>query len=560
MKETRVASFSSRDWLWLAGVLAAAVLVFAVFFNFAAHPFEDAAILMRYSQHLAQGHGIVWNVGEPPVDGATDFLFMVAVAAVTKLGVPLARAPQWLSFLAHLLAVALIFVSARRFFRVPAWMAAFLGAYLAAGPALNYVNSSFGTTVFALLALTTWLCAVGVFRRNTAVYAVLFALSSLLLGLVRPEGVILSLLMAAAVVWYLGWRAARRFVVCYIVVFGALGLTYFLWRWHYFGYPLPNPFYRKGGGVLHFRSLLASFHNVLQLCAPLLGVAAALGLAVRGGRPAREATAALIPVTGFTLIWVLLSNEMNWYGRFQYALLPVILVSVAQFLGGRAADLRCPRRTGGLVAALLVLVGCAGTLVWQRYQFQVAFFPDGRYDVAAQLAKYRDRGYAIATTDAGLLPLISGWRAVDTWGLNDQWVAHHGMVTPEYLDRYRPEVIQFQALGFSPLVKPDPQEFLIENEALYRTDLALKAYAEARGYRLAAAFGPSPRWVDYYYVRSDLAEADELASLIRETDYRYYTDGRRCIDYARLQWVPDGDMTRMPDTPDRVPGPDSTGR
>lgn len=530
---------TGTDLFWLAGVLAVAVLIFAELFNFAAHPFEDAAILMRYSQHIAQGHGIVWNLGQPPVDGATDFLFMIVVALVTKLGVPLTRAPQWLSFIAHLLTVALVFVSARRLFRAPAWLAAFLGAYIAVGPALNYINSSFGTTFFALFALTTWLCAVMVFRRNSTAYALLFALSSLLMGLTRPEGVLLSLFMAAAVVWYLGPRTSRRFFACYVAVFGVLGLAYFLWRWHYFGYPLPNPFYRKGGGLLHLRSLLASMHNILQLCAPLLGVAVVLGIIVKDARPSREATASLIPVTGFTLIWVLLSNEMNWYGRFQYAILPVILLAIPAFLENYRDRLRLPtlrawRRHA--VAVVLVGVGLAGALVWQRYQFQIEFFPDGRYDVAAKLARYRDRGYTIATTDAGLLPLVSEWRALDAWGLNDQWVAHHGLVTPEYLDRYHPEVIQFQALGFSPLVAPSRGGFLIDNEALYQTELVLKAYAETRGYRLASAFGPSPRWVDYYYVRADLAEADELVRLIQETDYRYYTDGRKCIDYARLQW------------------------
>ncbi len=52
----------------------------------AAPPAEDAAILMRYAVHLAEGHGIVWNVGEKPVDGATDFLFMLMVAGLIPVG------------------------------------------------------------------------------------------------------------------------------------------------------------------------------------------------------------------------------------------------------------------------------------------------------------------------------------------------------------------------------------------------------------------------------------------------------------------------------------------
>ena len=65
--------------------------LFATFFvNFNIPPFEDAAMLMRYADHLAHGYGIVWNIGGHPVDGATDFLFMVSVAALMKIGVPLA--------------------------------------------------------------------------------------------------------------------------------------------------------------------------------------------------------------------------------------------------------------------------------------------------------------------------------------------------------------------------------------------------------------------------------------------------------------------------------------
>ena len=49
-------------------------------------PFEDAAMVMRYANHLAQGAGIVWNVGDAPLDGATDFLFLLILGALRWLG------------------------------------------------------------------------------------------------------------------------------------------------------------------------------------------------------------------------------------------------------------------------------------------------------------------------------------------------------------------------------------------------------------------------------------------------------------------------------------------
>jgi arabinofuranosyltransferase len=56
------------------------------FINFKTAPFENAAILLRYAEHFTQGHRIVWNAGEEPVDGATTFLLMIIAGSFVKLG------------------------------------------------------------------------------------------------------------------------------------------------------------------------------------------------------------------------------------------------------------------------------------------------------------------------------------------------------------------------------------------------------------------------------------------------------------------------------------------
>ena len=33
---------------------------------------DDAMISMRYARNLAEGHGLVWNVGQPPIEGFTN--------------------------------------------------------------------------------------------------------------------------------------------------------------------------------------------------------------------------------------------------------------------------------------------------------------------------------------------------------------------------------------------------------------------------------------------------------------------------------------------------------
>jgi len=50
--------------------------------------FEDAMISMRYARNLASGAGLVWNAGETPVEGYTNFLWTLWMAAIHGLGLP----------------------------------------------------------------------------------------------------------------------------------------------------------------------------------------------------------------------------------------------------------------------------------------------------------------------------------------------------------------------------------------------------------------------------------------------------------------------------------------
>ncbi|TMC19368.1 MAG: hypothetical protein E6J33_05730, partial [Chloroflexi bacterium] len=74
------------------------------------NPYEDAAMLMRYAQHLAQTGTIVWNIGARPVDGGTDFLFMLVLAAMVKVGLSVEIAARLTGIISHVLTVILVYV------------------------------------------------------------------------------------------------------------------------------------------------------------------------------------------------------------------------------------------------------------------------------------------------------------------------------------------------------------------------------------------------------------------------------------------------------------------
>ena len=530
MAEQRPARFDWRDRA--TGLL---LLLFVGWYVWAeldlrGRPEEDAAMLMRYSRHLAAGHGIVWNIGEKPVDGATDFLFMVVLAAVHGLGLSLETAARAIGLTAHAATVWLVFGSARRVFGASREWALVPAVFIGVGPGLRHLAAGYGTPLFALTATVTWVLACHLARAESgheARPALGFALAALVMGLARPEGVFLGGFMLLAVLVDRGGRGARAILTRFVVVLLTLGLLYFLWRWQYFGYPLPNPFYKKGGGTLYWHSLRQSWKNLWALGWPFLWLVP-LGLAIRGAR--RAALFVALPVVLFVTLFVLISDETNFVMRFRYPILPVLLVGcvpVAQALWAS-----WPRR---LPAALVRLVplALAGALAFAQHQGYRFVAPQrlGLYDAGLVLRDYAARGFALVTTEAGLLPLVSEWRAVDAWGLNDPYVAHHGGIDEAYLDRYRPELIVFHAY-FSPRVADHGER--VETRSLgrpwYRMVMTLKGYAEKHGYVLAACFGRNEWDTHYYYVRRGFPQSRVITERLRALDY--YWDGEPTLDLA----------------------------
>ncbi|HUT32659.1 MAG TPA: hypothetical protein VNE39_04190 [Planctomycetota bacterium] len=495
----------------------------------APQPFEDAAILMRYAEHVAEGHGIVWNVGEPPVDGATDFLFMMLVAGLRRGGLPAEDAVRGLCLAAHLATVVIVYVAVRKLHGSRQWMAALSAAYLAVGPGMAYTSAGFGTPFFALFACLTWVLANRlVLGEASGRASLLFALSGLAMGLIRPEGVFLAAFMLAAVVFMRGVRRSLVPMAWFVGVFAVLGGAYFAWRWSYFGYPLPNPFYKKGGGALHWDGLKSALHGALRFSLPFTLPFLA---AFRSRETARQAVFALIPMAGFVGLWVLLSDEMNYHWRFQYAIQPIFLLSWPPLVEGLFVEWHLPawRSLARRSRVLLSVLGGVVFLFVLTYHHRMARLPilyaDGNAAVAKVLHDFRGAGYTMAVSEAGLLPFYSGWRAIDTWGLNDPEIAHSGGITEERLARESPHLIAFHAY-FSPLVPP-----VVRNEWDAMV-VKLKDHAERRGYVLAAVFGETPYDTQHFYVRPDFPDSAEIIRRIRATPYIQMSTGRPCLNYA----------------------------
>jgi len=447
------------------------------FIDFSIPPFEDAAMIMRYAQHLANGHGIVWNIGEAPVDGATDFLFMVASAALIKLGFTVGQAVRGIGFVSHLITILIIYFTNRNIHNGNKYLSFLSGLYFVFGTGLSYVSAYFGTPFFALAAASTWMFSLLLMRQQTPSFWLIlaFSLSGLITGLIRPEGVILACLMLLSIIVMRGLKNSISIIIIFGTTFLLLGGSYFLWRWDYFGYPLPNPFYKKGDGGWKWATFWISLGNTLRLSFPVLF---AFIYAFRAKETTKLALVYLIPIIGFASAFGLVSDEMNYGARFQYATVPLALMSWIPLISAGRVDSDAlsesyrdqmlmkqnqfsPRERSVVFISLILLSASLVYYSWTQncklilYQqtCERPYERDGRLEMAQMLADYRGKGYVIAVTEAGLLPYYSGWDAIDTWGLNDQFIAHNGGITMEYLDEYKPHIIMFHDY-YSPLVPP----------------------------------------------------------------------------------------------------------
>ena len=499
-------------------------------------PVEDAAMLLRYSLHLAQGHGIRWNIQDPPVDGATDFLYMVMTAALARgAHIGVIAASRVLNVSAYFLSVLLVYGGSRRAFGSPRWLSFAAAFYLVGGPAVKMASACFGAPVFGCAALICWYFATRYMEgeRNWLV-AVSFGLTGLVTGLVRPEGVFLAGFFLLGLVYFCGWRSSVKAVTAFALIFAVLGGGYFFWHWHYFGYPLPNPFYLKGDGHLYPHSMIQSMVNVSLMLAPVLPL---LPLGFLYKRSLRRTVAVLIPAVCFTCVWVLLNDWNNHFMRFQYAIVPVVLLSVPGLLMDLPKGISLPKweTLHGLQrAALRVALGFALVVAVGYFDRIIPYISagDGMRTFALRLAPYAGKGYTMAVTEAGQLPLYSDWRVIDGLGLNDAWLAHHGeRLTEEYLDRSKPEIIMVHASfpGSAESMKAMLYGDLDHAGPVYNQAM-MSAYARDHNYILAAAFSPNACNYHLYYVRRDFPDSDAIVSLIRDNPYYFLDSGLETRD------------------------------
>ena len=449
----------NRMLLGLGGILVL-FLLHALYYNGLV---DDAFISFRYARNLAGGNGLVFNIGDR-VEGYTNFLWVLMLSGLMKLGCDPLVWSRVLGVLAGAAILCMLFLFARR--RWPDRPAVALAA-----PLLLASNRTFcvwcvaglETSFFSALCLAGVLLADcggagaegGAIRpaeggggrgRSESLWPLL---SGFLLGcaaLARPEGAIVFVCLALVLA-----IDERRRLILTALPFAILAGSHLAFRVSYYGHWLPNTFAVKVNGLYPVPGLvqtaLFARDNLLgiETIAILLAVPAAMALIRRERaqpRTSRAIPAALLAALLYLVYIVCVGGDSYEY-RFYH---PVLVLLMLPFSYGIALGLELfdasgiePRPGAVRIApALLVLIAAKG-LVTSAAGFQVVDrtvdFGFGPSTVSISSIEYAhqvcevwsqagqwiganaDSNETIALGAVGAIPWYSRLRTIDILGL-----------------------------------------------------------------------------------------------------------------------------------------------
>ncbi|MCA9490552.1 MAG: hypothetical protein KC621_11540 [Myxococcales bacterium] len=454
-------------------ILVVTQLLFAWRFWFVC---DDAYITFRYAKNLAFGYGLVFNRGEfPPVEGYSDFLWLMLAAASERATLP----TDLLIPLVSMVAGTLLVVRVYRIMHgrlglgaVPSFLATLT---LAASPAIGVWSTS-GLEAMPQTLLTVLLFEELVFESGRRWGAV--ALLAMALATIRTEGLgWIAVVSGASLLAAVLDRRPLRPLLTNLVLAGlpvAVGLVgYHAWRFQYYATLVPNTALVKvgfGASTLGrgLKYVLLFELTTLVPAISLLG-AASLGWVRRRGVPA----AITLVAVAYPTYSVVVGGDFMPFGRMLIPGLPfaaMLLGLGLQELGRRQGPDRAA--IAGIVLVLLgVLPGMDIHVVPRMVREQLHFrLSDKEYlseynrwenqrdnaqgfkNRGLGLSQVAGDGDAVVAAAVGAIGYFSDLEILDQHGLVTKEIAykplppgpltespgHDKHVDPSFFAKYRP--------------------------------------------------------------------------------------------------------------------------
>lgn len=407
------------------------------------HLHEDAYILYIFSESFANGNGISYFQGGDPVEGATDFLWMIILGVGNLLGSDVA-----------------VFAAALNGFGLS--VIAFISMLLASRNIRGGWLLFFGASV-SLIVLFSQISQASLAGFSTGFYCSFVALSfyllyqrkdstlhyvpvvGIVLGLLRPDGVIIGVVASLIGLYFACSKGiVKKYLIYSLICFG-IGVVYFVWRYSYFGQLLPLPLYVKSTAPESLPGLLPHVNWAMRN--GFLGLFAISTLIFCKDR--WRILVSSLPVAILFIALVFATQSQNVSYRFQAPGTTLLIVWSSLLMSEVASRLKAFGKSRVVALGMVGVIALSATASYARDSLSIVRYLQNEDYInyfPYHISKSIDNETTIALTEAGRFAYWVEGKKHDLVGLNTPKVAINGS-SPSYIEGLNPDIIFMHVAG-----------------------------------------------------------------------------------------------------------------
>lgn len=396
---------------------------------------EDAYIMFRYVELFVKGYGITYYPGGEHLEGATDFLWFILLSILNRAHIDIGIAAIILNatgvfIITYTITALILDTKDKKLIKILfpfsfLWIL-FFPVLAALGGFSVFLYS--GIILFTLHLLN---------KKEKITWIPIF---SIIIALFRPDGVIVGLCFTCIGLYICIKEKRKQYFINMLIAF-FIGITYFIWRYNYFGELLPLPLYVKQANNVWttFKSNILDFFFWGSIAGVILFL---LCFFLQKPEDKRKIIILSIPLIALFSALVFAFQSQNIACRFQapvmYMGYYLILKMLINLFKQKVKNKNLLVFSFYLVI-LLSIRSTAGYLVWDYKYNRVAYMNTFPVRFSEKLVKSGD---VVALTEAGRLPywVYKKVKIIDLVGLNTKYTAKN-KTTKQYIEKINPDII-----------------------------------------------------------------------------------------------------------------------